>query len=198
MTAERIGFYGGTFDPPHKGHAAAAAAFAAAVRPDRLYIIPNALPPLKDGRVPAPPADRLAMAALAFPGWTVCDYEIRSGGVSYTCKTVEHLRELHPGGALYMLVGTDQLMQLERWRRPESLLRAVVVCVALRRGGEESRAAAKAEALRRSFGADVRFVPFEPVEVSSTEVRAALAQGRPHPLLDDGVARYIREKGLYR
>ena len=97
-----------------------------------------------------------------------------------------------------MLVGTDQLMQLERWRRPESLLRAVVVCVALRRGGEESRAAAKAEALRRSFGADVRFVPYEPVEVSSTEVRAALAQGRPHPLLDDGVARYIREKGLYR
>ena len=172
MTAERFGFYGGTFDPPHKGHAAAAAAFAAAVRPDRLYIIPNALPPLKDGRVPAPPADRLAMAALAFPGWTVCDYEIRSGGVSYTYKTVEHLRELHPGGALYMLVGTDQLMQLERWRRPESL--------------------------RRAFGADVRFVPYEPVEVSSTEVRAALAQGRPHPLLADGVARYIREKGLYR
>ena len=138
------------------------------------------------------------MAALAFPGWTVCDYEIRSGGVSYTYKTVEHLRELHPGGALYMLVGTDQLMQLERWRRPESLLRAVVVCVALRRGGEESRAAAKAESLRRAFGADVRFVPYEPVEVSSTEVRAALAQGRPHPLLADGVARYIREKGLYR
>ena len=71
MTAERIGFYGGTFDPPHKGHAAAAAAFAAAVRPDRLYIIPNALPPLKDGRVPAPPADRLAMAALR-EGWEMC------------------------------------------------------------------------------------------------------------------------------
>lgn len=117
------------------------------------------------------------MAALAFPGWTVCDYEIRSGGVSYTCKTVEHLRELHPGGALYMLVGTDQLMQLERWRRPESLLRAVVVCVALRRGGEESRAAAKAEALRRAFGADVRFVPYEPVEVSSTEVRPRSRRG---------------------
>lgn len=49
----RIGFYGGTFDPPHMGHTAAAAAFAAAVRPDRLYIIPNYLPPLKDGRVPA-------------------------------------------------------------------------------------------------------------------------------------------------
>ena len=70
MTAERIGFYGGTFDPPHKGHAAAAAAFAAAVRPDRLYIIPNALPPLKDGRIPAPPADRLAMAALR-EGWEI-------------------------------------------------------------------------------------------------------------------------------
>lgn len=101
----RIGFYGGTFDPPHMGHTAAAAAFAAAVRPDRLYIIPNYLPPLKDGRVPAPAADRLAMAALAFPGCTVCDFELKSGGVSYTYKTAEYLHRLHPDGALFMLIG---------------------------------------------------------------------------------------------
>lgn len=194
----RIGFYGGTFDPPHMGHTAAAAAFAAAVRPDRLYIIPNYLPPLKDGRVPAPAADRLAMAALAFPGCTVCDFELKSGGVSYTYKTAEYLHRLHPDGALFMLIGTDQLLQLDRWRNPAGLLRAVNVCVALRRSGEDGRAAAKAEALRRDFGAVVRFIPYEPVEVSSTEVREALRAGQTHPLLDGAVADYIREKGLYR
>ena len=70
--------------------------------------------------------------------------------------------------------------------------------MALRRSGEDGRAAAKAEALRRDFGAVVRFIPYEPVEVSSTEVREALRAGRTHPLLDGAVADYIREKGLYR
>ena len=118
--------------------------------------------------------------------------------MSYTYKTAEYLHRLHPDGALFMLIGTDQLLQLDRWRNPAGLLRAVNVCVALRRSGEDGRAAAKAEALRRDFGAVVRFIPYEPVEVSSTEVREALRAGRTHPLLDGAVADFIREKGLYR
>lgn len=181
------------------GHTAAAAAFAAAVRPDRLYIIPNYLPPLKDGRVPAPAADRLAMAALAFPGCTVCDFELKSGGVSYTYKTAEYLHRLHPDGALFMLIGhrpaftAGPLAEPCRAAAGGQCLRGAAAQRGGRARGSEGRGAAtgfRAQSCASS--------PYEPVEVSSTEVREALRAGQTHPLLDGAVADYIREKGLYR
>ena len=107
---KKVAFYGGTFDPPHIGHVSAARAFAGYTGADMLYIIPNYIPPLKDGCRPASADDRLAMASLAFGGekTVISDYEIKNGGVSYTFMTAEHLASMHPGAQLFMLVGTDQ------------------------------------------------------------------------------------------
>ena len=197
---KKVAFYGGTFDPPHIGHVSAARAFAGYTGADMLYIIPNYIPPLKDGCRPASADDRLAMASLAFGGekTVISDYEIKNGGVSYTFMTAEHLASLHPGAQLFMLVGTDQLLQLEKWKEPRRLLETVTVCVALRAAEEERAAREKADRLHCVFGARVLFVPCDPVTVSSTEIRALLREGRGAEYLPEAVYEYIIEKGLYR
>ena len=80
---EQIGILGGTFNPPHLGHIRACRAFSDIIKPDRLFIIPTYLPPLKQA-YDILPAHRLEMCRLAFPFAEICDFEIKNGGVSYT------------------------------------------------------------------------------------------------------------------
>ena len=199
-----IGIYGGTFDPPHIGHVTAARAAMEVLGLDKLVLVPDAQPPhkaLPEGG--AAPRQRYDMAVLATAALgkraEVSDMELRRSGVSYTADTLAALREQYPDDTLYLLMGSDMFLSLHNWRRPEVIMAMAHIAPFSREAEDESAAfAAQSARLEREFGAQVTVVPNpQVVELSSTEVRAALAQGGGEDLLPPPVWGYIRREHLY-
>ena len=198
----RVGIYGGTFSPVHNGHVAAAKAFMEQMWLDILYVIPTGVTPHKDMKGNATAADRLEMCRLAFAdmeGVIVSDLEMRREGKSYTVDT---LRELYdPEGRLFLLMGTDMLMTLDRWREPDEIFR-LCYPVYIRRETDESLDQAIVEKItsyQEKYGKVVRRIVAPAIELSSTDIRAAVAEDFPiEGAVPPAVAAYIREHNLYR
>ena len=198
----RVGIYGGTFSPVHNGHVAAAKAFMEQMWLDILYVIPTGVTPHKDMKGDATASDRLEMCRLAFEGMEgviVSDLEMRREGKSYTVDT---LRELYdPEGRLFLLMGTDMLLTLGSWREPDEIFR-LCYPVYIRREEDAALDAAVVEkitAYQQTYGKVVRRIVAPAIELSSTDVRKAVAEGFPiEGAVPPAVADYIRRKGLYR
>ena len=198
----RVGIYGGTFSPVHNGHVAAAKAFMEQMWLDILYVIPTGVTPHKDMKGDATAADRLEMCRLAFEGVEgviVSDLEMRREGKSYTVDT---LRELYdPEGRLFLLMGTDMLLTLGSWREPDEIFR-LCYPVYIRREEDAALDAAVVEkitAYQQNYGKVVRRIVAPAIQISSTDVRAAVAEGFPiEGAVPPAVAEYIRARGLYR
>ena len=198
----RVGIYGGTFSPVHNGHVAAAKAFMEQMWLDILYIIPTGVTPHKTMKGDATAADRLEMCRLAFAGMEgviVSDLEMRRDGKSYTVDT---LRELYdPDGRLFLLMGTDMLLTLDKWREPEEIFR-LCYPVYIRReedGALDAAIVEKIKTYQEKYGKVVRRIVAPAIEISSTDVRAAVAEGFPiEGAVPSSVAAYIRDRGLYR
>ena len=198
----RVGIYGGTFSPVHNGHVAAAKAFMEQMWLDILYVIPTGVTPHKDMQGDATAADRLEMCRLAFEGMEgviVSDLEMRREGKSYTVDT---LRELYdPEGRLFLLMGTDMLMTLDQWREPDEIFRLCYpVYVRRETDGEMDGAIVeKISSYQQKYGKVVCCIVTPAIELSSTDVRAAVAEGFPiEGAVPPAVAAYIRDRGLYR
>ncbi len=206
MSDPRIGIYGGTFSPPHVGHIRSAFAFLSACSLDRLFLIPAFSPPHKDVGPSDDPKKRLDMLSLAFgplPFYNdriiVSDYELRQGGKSYTYLTLEHFSWISK--ELFLLVGTDSFLSLDKWREPEKIFRLAVIAHIPRPlgGNEKEEVARKTEEYRVKYGARVVEVPFAPVDVSSTEVRRLIREGKDtSAFVPSEVREYIERNGLYR
>ena len=202
----KIGIYGGTFNPPHLGHLAAARAAAAALGLDRLVFVPDGIPPHKAMPAGSPiQAQRLEMVSiladqLLQPELTaVWDTELRRPGKSYTSDTLRQAAARWPGAELWLLVGTDMFLTLHQWHEPEAVLSLAGVC-AFGRSTEDTEAmfAPQRERLHRQFGAQVVTMAIpDLVEVSSTDLRELLAKGEGREYLPQAVYGYILRKKLY-
>ena len=187
----RIGVLGGSFNPPHNGHLIIASDAYEALGLDRLYIIPAAANPLKERHPHAPTAEqRLEMVRLTFGGdgrFEVSSIEIERGGLSYTVDTLETLAGQHPEAELVLLLGIDSLETFDKWRRPGKI-RELATLAALTRGeGEEG------------VPEGVEIVTTRRIDVSSTEIRARLAEGQPiRGFVAESVERFISSAELYR
>jgi len=196
----RYGIFGGSFDPIHRGHVAAAEAVLRIRHLERIFLIPAARPPHKPGGTPTSFEDRVAMARLAVrdrDGLEVLDIEGDRPGPSYTVDTLADLKARHPDAAFELLVGADMLEDLPRWRRARELVAGLAAVVAFAKPGASSgRAQDRFDA---AFGpARLVWLEFERLEASSTLIRRERAAGRAvDNLLDPRVFTYIREKGLY-
>ncbi len=199
-----IGIYGGTFDPPHAGHIAAAQAAMEALHLDKLLLIPDAQPPhkqLPEGS--AAPQQRYDMTVLATAALgkkaEVSDMELRRAGVSYTADTLAALRAQYPEDTLYLLMGSDMFLSLHTWRRPEDIVALAHIAPFSRETEDESAAFDAQKAyLEQHFAAQVTVIPNpQVVEVSSTEIRARLARGQGGELLPPPVWGYIQRERLY-
>ena len=199
-----IGIYGGTFDPPHWGHITAARAAMEQLKLDRLVLIPDRVPPhkaLPEGS--ASPEQRLEMAALATAELgrrtEVSDRELRRSGPSYTSDTLAALREEYPEDTLWLLMGSDMFLSLQTWHAPEEIMALARIAPFSREAAEESAAfAAQKARLEREYGAQICIVQNPEVrELSSTEVRVALAAGRGSDLLPPAVYGYVLREHLY-
>ena len=191
--ARPVIIYGGSFDPPHRGHAALAAAALRQLRPAALYLVPGFRTPFKDFQ-PVSFGDRAALlrAALAAAGLAgrreikISPFEADRRRVVYTWETVAHFRRLHPGAPLYVLMGSDCLAGFPRWRRPDYILANARLLVGLRPGYSIRKGGAPFAALAGRFP-----------EADSTAVRAALFLGRRPAQLRPGVLDAIGRRSLY-
>lgn len=192
----KLGILGGTFDPPHLGHVAAADAARRTLGLDAVLVVPAGRAPLRGAAPRASDSDRLAMAALAFADrpWARVDArEIRRGGVSWSIDTARELVAEHPDAELHWILGSDQLVRLDRWKEAEALCRLVAFAVLARSGlGVEPPVA-----LRGQAKVVVLPAPAEPW--SSTLIRETLrGGGSARNGLPPAVATFIEERGLYR
>ena len=137
MTAERLGLFGGTFDPPHVGHLAAAINARHDLGLDRVLLVVNNVPWQKLGsRVISPAEDRLAMVAAAVAGVEGLEasrIEVDAGGMSYTADTLSALADEDPTRELFVILGTDAAAGLVTWDRYDDVRqRATIVVVGAR------------------------------------------------------------------
>ena len=197
----RIGIYGGTFAPVHNGHVVAAREFMRQMELDLLYVIPTAIPPHKAVDAADDPRHRLRMCELAFGGMErviVSDMEIARGGKSYTVDTLRTL--WGEDRRLFLLMGTDMMLTLDKWREPEEIFK-LCYPIYMRRENDpiiEGRIIAKNKEYLEKFGKVVRRVPVDFVDISSTEVRKMIREGSdPAAYLPPAVAEYIKKEGLY-
>ena len=202
----KIGIYGGTFNPPHLGHLAAARAAVDALGLDKLLLVPAALPPHKELPPGTPAAEhRLAMTqrmadALLMPEVvSVSTLELERQGKSYTSDTLEEIRRQYPGADLWLLMGTDMFLTLHLWHDPEDILKLAGVC-AFGRTEQDDQAlfAPQRDYLAKTFGARVTTITLPGlVEISSTRLRELLAAGEGREYLLPSVYGYILMHELY-
>ncbi len=198
---ERIGIYGGTFNPPHIGHMLGAAQAKSALELNKLLLIPTAVAPHKPQPVgSATPAQRLQMlriAAAAMDDAEVDDLELRRQGPSYTYLTILELKQRYPGARLFFIMGTDMFLTFESWRNPEIITANAALAVLYR--GEKGEKAAIGETKQRleEMGVEVHLIENDVTAISSTQLRRMLAFQCAAPFLPTGVGDYIRDHGLY-
>lgn len=196
---QRIGIFGGTFNPPHIGHIQAAKQAAAELNLSKLLLIPTGTAPHKQTATVSG-EHRLAMLRLAVqdtPKIEICDMELSRSGLSYTVDTLRELKRKYPDGELVLFMGTDMFTSFLNWKEPETILKLATLAV-FYRGDKGERAAVQNQAETLvSMGAKVELLQNQVIAISSTQMRRLLAFQCAGSLLPPGVENYIRENGLY-
>ncbi len=195
---ERIGIFGGTFNPVHREHIALAKSAVEELFLDKLIIMPTYQPPHK-ASAPLPAKHRLEMLRRAFSGEKkieISDFEIEKKGTSYTYLTVEHFKK-KTGAQLFFIVGGDMLVNFKTWKNPERIL-AVCDLAVFEREQVFTDFEKEKEYFKHTFGKEFIKLNFVGENFSSTKIRIYSAFGLPLDRLTSlAVSEYIKEHGLY-
>jgi nicotinate-nucleotide adenylyltransferase len=196
-TSSRVGLFGGTFDPPHRGHLSVADDVRRALELDRVLWITAGRPPHKLDRELTPAPLRAAMVRALIDGRTgheASEIELERPGPSYTVDTVRRLHAALPGADLFLIIGADEFAALESWKDTAELLESVTLVVMDRDGDLASSVIPAVPGAARA-----RFVPVRRVDLSSTGVRDRVAEGASiEAMVPPAVAGIIEREGLYR
>jgi nicotinate-nucleotide adenylyltransferase len=211
----KIGILGGTFNPIHNGHLHIADEVLRTCALDQIWFMPACFPPHKELADEVSFADRFAMVEAAiepFPRFLASDLEGRRGGPSFSVKTLEDLRQLHPEHEFTFIMGLDSFAEISLWKSYARIFELCHVAVAARPGfagdleellpvAVADRFCYDADALKLSgkSGFSVQLVRQTAADISSTEIRKRLAAGEPvAELVSVRVADYIYQHQLYR
>ncbi|MDB5912725.1 MAG: nicotinate-nicotinamide nucleotide adenylyltransferase [Ramlibacter sp.] len=192
---QRIGMFGGAFDPPHRAHGTMARAAIAQLGLDRLFVFPTG-DAWHKSRTLTPADHRLAMAELAFggiPGAVVDDRELRRTGPTYSVDTLRELHAAFPQAQLYLLMGEDHAGGFSRWHAWQEVAALAILCVAGRGSGEG------VEALRALPGVRLQVLQLPQMPDSATHIRDLLTKRQDiAELVEPAVASYIESQHLYQ
>ena len=196
---KKIAIYGGSFDPPHKGHKLLAENLASVCGAEKVIIIPTALSPFKNSSS-ATAEDRLDMCKLFFKEdlFQISDIEIKRGGKSYTVDTLTQIKEENPDAELFLFMGDDMLLSFDKWYCYQEILRLATIVCACRTENLEELQNMK-NFVKNVLNAEERVIICEsvPFEISSTEIRSSLKDGVNKGLSEE-IYNYIAAKGLYQ
>lgn len=198
---ERIGIYGGTFNPPHIGHIRAAGYAVDSLQLTKLLMIPSCISPHKTLPEDSPsPEQRTQMLRLSVGNnkkIEISDLELRRGSVSYTYETVAEVRKLYPNAEILLFMGTDMFLSFDSWKNPDLILQNAALAVFYRGDPNEIPKIQEKKAFFEEKGATVYLVENPVTEISSTDLRRMLVFDCARPFLSPGILEYIQANGLY-
>ena len=201
MSPERLGIFGGTFDPPHIGHLVLAAEACQQLEFDRLLWMLTPTSPLKRGQEITSIEHRLSMVELAIagkPDFGLSRIELDHPGPYYTVDTMRRFADSYPSAELILVIGGDSLRDLPRWHQPTDLVSACHEIGVFRRPGDS----VDLSALERQVPgtqAKIRFVDAPLLEISSSDIRRRIRENLPFRyFLSPSVYDYIKNNHLYR
>ena len=203
---QRLGVFGGAFDPPHRAHVALVEAAVAQLQLDHVHVLPTGQAWHKPRHL-SDAAHRLAMTRLAFahaPQVVVDEREILRTGPSYTVDTLHELQSEYPHAQLYLLLGDDQRRSLSSWHQIGEIERIAIICaagrdMAVRAWNEESGDAPTNPTLSDTLQARIRTLDMPLMPHSATDIRVLAATEQALTgLVSPAVERYIHEHHLYR
>jgi nicotinate-nucleotide adenylyltransferase len=216
---QRIGIMGGTFNPVHYGHLAAAEEVRQQLSLDRILFVPAFIPPHKQEERRPTAAERRDMVRLAIagnPNFDLSDVELARGGTSYTIDTLRHLHSSHPNALLFFITGLDSFLDIRTWHQWEHLFVLCAFVILSRPGyrfldlthldfmksheGEllSLDRGAVAHSHIRALTCDLYLQAIPRFDISATDIRARVREGRSIKYhLPESVEHYIIEKKLY-
>lgn len=199
---KKVGIMGGTFNPVHMGHLLLAENAYSMFSLDEILFIPSGCSYMKDPRGILDGPTRLHMTALSIsdnPHFSLSSMEIDRGGYTYTCQTLEQLEQENPDCDYYFIMGADSLFQMENWKDPDVIFQKAVILAAVREGRDLRELEAKSKQLAERFQARIHQVPIGNIDISSSDIRQRVREGRSiRYLVHDRLREYIEENQLYR
>lgn len=202
LAIQRVGVYGGAFDPPHAAHTELARAAIQQLQLDVLHILPTGQAWHKQRQLTSA-EHRLAMTRLAFAHLALAhvdDRETRRAGPTYTVDTLRELAAEYPAAQLFLLMGQDQAESLSQWHEISEIKRLAIICVAERDAPEISKAQGRVQspAVDPVVPGDFRKIVLPLMPHSATDLRLRVASGHSlNALVCETVARYIQDHHLY-
>ena len=179
----KIGIMGGTFNPIHNGHLMLGEYSYRSFGLDQVWFMPNGNPPHKAGISASYSADiRARMTELAIqdvPYFRLEDYEVRRQELSYSYQTLEHFKEIYPEDSFYFIIGADSLFDINKWMKPERILKICTILAAFRGDKNNSEIMNRQiELLKEKYGAetDIRLLSSPLMDVSSHELREMISE----------------------
>jgi nicotinate-nucleotide adenylyltransferase len=218
MKKERIGLFGGTFNPVHSGHLKAAEVVQKRFFLDKILFIPSYLPPHKDTAEIASPSHRLKMVEIALRGFShfiPCSIEIDAEEKSYSIITINRIKKLYPEARVFFILGIDGFLEVDTWKDYEQLLEQCFFVVISRPGyllddakktlegeyGEKMYKLAKSEVIKDEMLLSFRIflLPIDALDIASTEIRGIIKRGDSmKDMVSERVEDYIRKNRLYK
>ena len=201
INQQRIGIYGGTFDPVHNAHLMVARLAREAAGLGRVIFMPSGTPPHKPAQELTDAKHRLEMVQLAIAGqqgYEVSDLEIATPGVDYTVDTLRMLKSANPAAKLYFIIGGDSLMYLDQWYDPQGLLESAAFVTVFRPDSPMEDLERKRREILARYGGEILLVECPGMDISSTAIRQMAAAGEDvSAFVPPAVAHYIAQNKLY-
>lgn len=202
MECRKIGILGGTFDPIHYGHLLLGEAAREQFSLDRVIYIPGNLAHLPNRTEISPGDVRYQMVKMAIsdnPYFTCSRIEIDKEDGTYTYNTISELKLMYPGDELYLILGGDSVIGIESWYKCKDLLQSCTILAAVREDDDLPALDKKRRELAKVYGADIRLLAFNRVDISATDIRQKIRMGRSvRYMLPDQCIEYIAIKGFYK
>jgi nicotinate-nucleotide adenylyltransferase len=195
---KKVGIMGGTFNPIHNGHIILANEAYKKLGLDKVIFMPSGNSYMKENVLDAD--KRVAMVDLAIKGYSQFELsliEVNKRGNTYTCETLELLKNNNPDTHYYFIVGADSLFQIEKWYQPEKIFALSTLVCTVRNGYDLDALKNKGSILSKS-GADIVYLDMPKIEISSTDIRAKVKNGLSvSDEVPQAVADYIIQEHLY-
>ena len=198
----KVGIMGGTFNPIHLPHTEMAQVCLRKQDLDNILLMPSKNPPHKKDKSILPENERAVMVKLAvseYDKFVFSDFELQRKGTTYTADTLRLLQEENPDDNYYFIMGADSLLYLDKWYRPQEILKRAVILAIGRDGSTPDELKEKRKELIKQYDkADIRFVHMRQMDISSSMIREGIAHGENmEKYLDKEVWNYINANGLY-